>query len=669
MRTVHSAARLFLVGLCVFVSITEATNYTTCLDLVRNGNYSNTTYLNGGALDNGGHPVNYSQATAIPYDFCVKECGAAPVPFDWTTFSTNFSTWLLPWLALVSQLPFGSQFRHQNVLSIFLTVGSPALAAYSLLVCVLNWAWVPRVFDGIQYPNVEHAWPILASLQHSPLHVDQEDTRYLLASLVTLPENDKYWKILAEGLVYEDTWTLAIILQIAWVVIAFILTVVDSFQDGIINPDFQSSGRGTGTLFLWLLPIVIGWQKLSPRCDYTRVRDALLRADEVFRYLREPTTDTVYTPFASSEAPPFPVPATSLGGLSSHMTHSRQPTVNMPDPEDGNSYRSPFFWVPDDDDRSASAPIYSDSRLLPWTANVELVAGAFRAAADVLPGRKLDSLDEAARLQALRAISRRISQHVRPLDWWMIVRRCITAGILSIVLHWGAIGSAIVYSFFTPTTGLGCRSGSFALYGVVGTFVWIIIVSSSFITHYAEWLEECTIATPRVELSAHHLSPRTAHRLAKFLRAFGKLVAVLNAIFIVTACIFLFSNFYTNCWCDSSVLGRGAQHAFNVIVPIDDDASRLKGAWIGSIVLSLGSVVVFIGYVYMHVEPVAPDPYARKANRPRARSGRAHFHRQVVTENKVPLLQRDEPVIRGHSLDGTYSTHSNSSYSRNEDSR
>ena len=216
---------LLILGLFLFTPVAvEATNYTTCLDKVRNGTFRET-YPNGGALDSSGRNVsNMINATAVPYDLCIHECGTDPVAFDWTVFSTNFSTWLLPWLALVSQLPFGSQLRQQNVMSVFLTVGSPALAAYSLIICVLNWAWVPRAFEGIRYPNIENAWHVMGSLQHSPLHVERANG--MLARLVVLPENDQWWDILAKGLNYEETWTTSIILQTAWVAIAFSAYVI-----------------------------------------------------------------------------------------------------------------------------------------------------------------------------------------------------------------------------------------------------------------------------------------------------------------------------------------------------------------------------------------------------------------------------------------------------------
>ncbi|KZV66989.1 hypothetical protein PENSPDRAFT_688502 [Peniophora sp. CONT] len=668
MFTTDSLSWAWLIWLSSLIAVAEATtNYTTCLEKVRNGTFL-LNYTNGGALDSYGHNASdITQATTIPYRLCWKECGTGPEAFNWTIFSTNFSTWLLPWLALVSQLPFGSQLRQQNALSAFLTVGSPALAAYSLIICVLNWSWVPRAFEGIRYPNVEYAWRVLGSLQHSPLHIEHE----MLASLVALPENGQWWECLAVGLDYESTWTAAIVIQIAWVAIAFILTVVDSFQDGITN-DFQSSGRGTGTLFLWLLPLVIGWQRLSPRCDFSRVRDALQRANESVYYIPdrpEQANAALYSPYSSPESVSFPSPQITNPNLSPPTTRAPKPIVSIPALRNCRD-RFAFALFYSDDDRGASAPIYSDTRLLPWTANVELVAGAFRVAAEVMAVQDVDPHDEQARRRFFSEVSRRIQQRrsLQP-DWNTIVRRCIKAGVLAMVLHWGAIGSAIVYSFFTFTSGLGCRSGSFLLYAVVGTVVWIIIVSSSFINHYAEWLEHQQRLAPRSDLSSYHLSPRSARGLAKALRGSGKVLAIANAIFIVTACIFLFSNFYTRCWCDSSVLGRGATHAYNVIAPTPGDADQLKIAWIGAIILSLGSVLIFVGFVYMHVEPVSPDPSSLQSDQLSAFATGGYFPvEHHVYGSKRPVHDHDPytPDIVTYSPEGFAFTPSSSSHSREE---
>lgn len=44
----------------------------------------------------------------ITYRQCVETCGGGPGEFKWTMFSQGFGAWLLPWIALIFQLPFGA---------------------------------------------------------------------------------------------------------------------------------------------------------------------------------------------------------------------------------------------------------------------------------------------------------------------------------------------------------------------------------------------------------------------------------------------------------------------------------------------------------------------------------------------------------------------------------
>ena len=49
-----------------------------------------------------------SGATNITFRQCVDKCGGGPGEFKWTMFSQGFGAWLLPWIALMFQLPFGA---------------------------------------------------------------------------------------------------------------------------------------------------------------------------------------------------------------------------------------------------------------------------------------------------------------------------------------------------------------------------------------------------------------------------------------------------------------------------------------------------------------------------------------------------------------------------------
>ena len=49
-----------------------------------------------------------SNPPSMTYTECVETCGGGAGDFQWTMFSQSFGSWLLPWLALIFQLPFGA---------------------------------------------------------------------------------------------------------------------------------------------------------------------------------------------------------------------------------------------------------------------------------------------------------------------------------------------------------------------------------------------------------------------------------------------------------------------------------------------------------------------------------------------------------------------------------
>lgn len=128
-------------------------------------------------------------------------------------------------------------------------VGSPMLAAYSLILTVLNGHYVTKRFAHMNYPNKHEAVRILAGLQQSPVRVSNRDGG-LLASLVCLPQNDKWWTRMKKMMNYEHTWSIPAVASIGWVIVAYIFTVADSFLD--IDGTFHANGQGAGCLWLWV---------------------------------------------------------------------------------------------------------------------------------------------------------------------------------------------------------------------------------------------------------------------------------------------------------------------------------------------------------------------------------------------------------------------------------
>ncbi|EGO00428.1 hypothetical protein SERLA73DRAFT_160296 [Serpula lacrymans var. lacrymans S7.3] len=174
--------------------------------------------------------------------------------------------WLLPYLSLISQLPFGARHRLDNFTSVFLTIGSTMLAGYTLILTVLDNRWIARRFEALAYPNTVYAVRVLTFLHQAPLRVATQKS--LLSSLVVLPQNDAWWYDLADFLKYTHTWSISAATSIIWVIVAYILTFVDSLADN----------SSTNSAWLWLPAVVVGWLQLSPKCDFGRLKSVLDRA-------------------------------------------------------------------------------------------------------------------------------------------------------------------------------------------------------------------------------------------------------------------------------------------------------------------------------------------------------------------------------------------------------
>ncbi|KAF8436496.1 hypothetical protein L210DRAFT_3762207 [Boletus edulis BED1] len=651
-------AYLLLVLLASYPAVSVAVNFTQCLENVMtcaNGsdpsiqacaflNISNVTAFSLLRTSNGNPILTTDTATALSYHGCYNHCGKGQEPFSWSVFSQEYSQWLLPYLALLSQLPFGAPRRMDNFMSVILTLGSPTLAGYSLYLTVLNARWVnDKLFSGIDYPSSTVRLSVvrtLSGLQQVPLRVHPgRSARF--ESLVIHPDNDNWWITLAEELNYSHTWSIASATSIAWVVIAYLLTVADSLSN--VANSINSNGQGTGSVWLWLLPIVIGWLVLSPKCDYDRVHDAYRRANrQVF------AAD-------SRDATAAPIQVTYNFGL----TISSSPDWKLY----GRNITSP--------DESRIPPVFNYARTLSWSRTVYLTSLSYRAAwrksswhrvgvdGNRIPRNVSNDIPRESRLGNRDQVVDycQPDHHEYPginVLWPRgVVFNMIVASLMSLQLQWGTTIAAILAAWFTPTIGLGCRSMAYLIYGLLSTTVWVLLLLSSVLGYYAHYLVE-DLPVPDLESDEQPTSPasitghgfafqsggggspaiplhrfpsphvgtpldtdepasittikyfhtglrhaQTIARVSDWLRWIGKFFAIVNAVGIITNSVFQYSGMYDNCYCDSSIFKWGISFAFNVISPMQSDIDLAHSAWIGALALGLTCSAFFVGSIYL----------------------------------------------------------------------
>jgi hypothetical protein len=317
-----------------------------------------------------GVPVNDSTRSvplSVRYDRCTRDCTDDPEPPYFTDFSNQFTTWLIPWIALLSQLPFGANNAADNLLSVLLAVGSPTLAGYSLALTVLNGRWLDKHIQhilkrfgddsrGDLFSNVQI---VLDRLQQMAFVIKTEDQQ--LGSLVLLQSGHRWWKKMEEGLRYPSTWTISAVTNIAWVFITYVITVVDAFyglgMDSDIFglgpghfPNSQADGQVVGGVWLWLLPVVMGWMLVSPKCDHDANTLALRESDRELLglYTEEPKITTK-----------------AFGSKVDSISRAIEPCTEM----------TGFHR-----DENCSAPIFNYTRFITWTQGVETVLSAYYSA-------------------------------------------------------------------------------------------------------------------------------------------------------------------------------------------------------------------------------------------------------------------------------------------------
>ena len=155
-----------------------------------------------------------------------------------------------------------------------MSLGSPALAAYSLVLTSLNARSVYRRVKASRSKYKKSVMDALISIQQTSLELTKDDRL-----LEFIQENNRWREEIGERLSRRGTWSLATATSVAWVVIAFLLTLVDSFVslDGPV--DHTAGGHAVGTAWLWLLCLVVGWMWV-PIFDSGEIKTALDSANQ-----------------------------------------------------------------------------------------------------------------------------------------------------------------------------------------------------------------------------------------------------------------------------------------------------------------------------------------------------------------------------------------------------
>lgn len=215
---------------------------------------------------NGVRTNSRKSAAGVSVGTCRALCGDMERTFSFSVFSTAFTNWLLPWLALAAQLPYETRNSYWNVLSCLLAIGSPAFVTYGLLLTMFNRLRIAKDFqtlikidDALGDRGFGTEWLgwaryILQESQQTTMRAfDGRD--HWLTHLISLRSNKGWWEAVHDRL--EGTRrgvTVSLVLQIGFAVVAWLFTVIAAFdQIGDVTTGLSIS---SSSIWFWMVPVV-----------------------------------------------------------------------------------------------------------------------------------------------------------------------------------------------------------------------------------------------------------------------------------------------------------------------------------------------------------------------------------------------------------------------------
>ena len=184
--------------------------------------------------------------------------------------------------------------------------------------------------------------------------------------------------------------------------------------------------------------------------------------------------------------------------------------------------------------------------------------------------------------------------------WWTMCG----AAIAAICVQWGTSGSSILIAYLTLTIGVGCRSASYLVYGVLGTFSWACLILSMLLSHEAMLrYQRYQALHPDTDFRLNANGPGQYKRpwvhtlicvAAIVTRLVGKLVATINAFWLIISSLLEFIGVYDNCFCMGDALGLGDRGWVLLFKNGSALVGKARGPWIGGLTLTL--VVCVVSY-------------------------------------------------------------------------
>ena len=503
----------------------------------------------------------------------------------------------------------------EDVINFFVTIGSPALAAYSLQITHLNASWLSREFVDVEYPNSRAISIVLSALQHVPIQVSP--TGALRPSLIVLPQNDKYWELLLEGAEKTRRWSIPLAVGFVWVVLATLLTIIDSFY----SAPTEDIGYSMVAIWTYLLPLIIGWLYVGSQPEPNHLRKCLDRASQIASMAprdglnRTKDVDDQQTRGIElskrdqvdrarmdemKTVPVFNYARAFIWSLYAQhvLSLAKTAAVNARQriPVDSCGLGKGATWVVGDELSVARENrIGTEEQVIRYcTAKITPFEKMFGAPRPVIPPNLISRHSPSISIALLPFYNP--GHEIERQSRWApgIWGRTTIAALFALGLQWGTTGAAILIHYLAPPAGLGCHSMSFLLYGIVSTMSMLLCLLASILAHASRPLHDSGHRTPR--------SQTCLDLGAVLCRYLGQGLAFVSGIGIIIVCFFQSSGTFNNCFCDSTTFDKGVGDVFFLTVNYTIGPSIIR-LWVGGLLLAFSTAVLFGFSLYLATPP------------------------------------------------------------------
>ena len=586
------------------------TNFTTCASTFLNtsNGLSHTFDFTGAVREMLDEKINVHNITAklITLEGCRSVCGNGNDYYGWDKAANTISTWILPIIGILLQLPFESNAFVQTLCVLARWIGSP-IASLSYIfwnikvtgkcALILDMATafedypmdtdadgssqfaqmrdsllilsVMNQYSTKQNKRVEEAEKLIRVALFSDslqLEVDEDETRNLVK------RRQKLARLMRQG---RKKGVVPIFISLAWFIFSYVISlqagmkiitstsspVIQSYlitAYGQLGDDAAAHNLGLG-LLLAFVPVL----NLSSIVDRNPVNadDVRLKLNRFLNAVRRALLDR------------------ELRNTYIRSTQRSSDEFEWTSQLDSEDYYRDFFTK------------FAGQARIRWHYGVaHLILAGIEDAYVTEHGRNWLERPEDARTSFVKGPE-------EPSDpFWFDFREIwqILASVLVVV---GSAGGAYIISYFTPTVGLGCRSGGYMIFVVIALGLLAIEMISW-------WIVASTVIRRRLEVY------------------FFRPAELTNAAWLIYIVIAQTFGSYNNCKCKASTWGgRGGYVVFKNDATVKDDYFALVlglqyywGIGTGVSGLVMLASFAFIVYSWMTQSFLTAEDYQKAMN-------------------------------------------------------